>query len=121
MLIFNKKTEKIIKSHWIILLSLFFAILFGIYFPAQADKYSFIGNIYISLLQVSIIPLMISSVICSLITLINSHNLTEVLKKIFLIIFCFSLLTVVSSLFFWFIIKPGFNPSQDVFVLINDV
>ncbi len=103
---------QLLKNPWVVLLSIALAIVSGIYFPELSISSGTLGSIYITLLQMTVIPLLLTAVVSSLGRLIATHGLTKRLSKIVLF-FIFSL-TVASTLgiFAGFVGAPGKSISE---------
>ena len=66
---------KKIAFHWQILISLVIAVIFGIYFPTQVKYISWMGDVFLRLLKMLIIPLVLSSLISGVTNIGGSRNL----------------------------------------------
>ena len=110
----------ILLNHWTIIISMVLGGFFGVFCPTMAKNLSFIGNIYIDLLQIAIVPIMMVALICSFCHIFKSNESLYYLKKL---IFWFALFTVITlcvSLFMTTLIKPGTHLSEEALQLLSN-
>lgn len=88
----NKKFNFLL-SPWLVLFGMSLGIIIGIYFKDVALLLKPIGDIYISVLKMCILPIMVSAVLVSLSKLLRSNGTNTCLKKI-TYTFIFSILAV---------------------------
>ena len=102
MLAATSRWYTFLLNPWVILLSLTFGVLLGTYFPVFSVNIAFIGNIYLSLLQMCIIPLVVTAIASSFTKLMHSNvegNLVRRMILIFVItIFFTSLVSILLGL-----------------------
>lgn len=97
-------------STLLILLSVIFAILFGIYMPYLFVKIHFIGELFINLLKLFALPLICSALITSLGSMGNSIGKLKILAKNTVIYMLLSeVIAVTIALILFNIFKPGFG------------
>ncbi|MES2615458.1 MAG: cation:dicarboxylase symporter family transporter, partial [Bdellovibrionota bacterium] len=101
------KVKGVLLSHWTVIIAMLLGGTFGVFYPAIAKKLSFLGNIYIDLLQIAIIPIMMVALICSFCHIFKSNESLYYLKKIFFWFFVFTLTTLCITFILVFLIKPG--------------
>ena len=104
-------------------LTIFSGIAIGIYIGLEkkvlANKISPLGNIYLSLLQMCVLPIMISAVVSSIGKLLKAGETISCIKKL-VSVFVISMLLVSSlTLLIGVIAKPGRNLSQKSKLLLS--
>jgi len=77
---------RFLKSGWLILASLVLGGVCAVYFPSIGENYSFIGDIYLALLKMCAIPIVITTVVVSVATLFQSHELNRYLRRLLLLV-----------------------------------
>ena len=82
---------KILKSPKIIILSIIVGILIGIKYKTLAKVLLPFGEIYISLLQMCVIPILITAIISSFGKLISNNQAKKYLKKLFMYFVIFTM------------------------------
>lgn len=87
--------RKILLSPWAIITGMVCGMVIGIYFKSYAQYISPFGKIYISILKMSVIPIMASAVVVSLSKLLRSEETSRYIYKILTV---FLLFTVFISL-----------------------
>ena len=101
-----------------ILIALVLAVIFGITLPDKVQYISWIGDIFIHILKMIIVPLTLTSIISGIANLSNSENLGRLgLKTISFYIFT-SILAIFTGLFLVNIIKPGVG--TDIKLIANN-
>ena len=98
---------KKIAFHWQILISLVFAVIFGIYFPAQVKYISWMGDVFLRLLKMLIIPLVLSSLISGVTNIGGSRNLGRLGLKTMTYYIVTSIFAILTSLLLMNLFKPG--------------
>jgi len=76
-----------LKSPWVILGSIVCGGLCGYVFEGQARYLAPVGRVFINLMQMCILPIMITAIISSLGRIVKTPGSTKVLKNLFIIIF----------------------------------
>ncbi len=79
---FKKENFSFLLSPWAVIAGMVAGVLIGIYFNGVIKYISPIGEIYISILKMSVIPIMVSAVVVSLAKLLRSEETQEYLNKI---------------------------------------
>lgn len=101
------KTLKRIDLHWQILIALIAGTLFGIYFTPYVEWISWIGDLFLKLLKMVIIPLIVSSIITGIAGIGSPESLGRLgFKTIGFYIFT-SLLAILLGLALVNMISPG--------------
>jgi len=98
---------KILLNHWTVIFSMVAGGTFGVLYPMAAKNLSFVGDFYLDLLQIAIIPIMMVALICSFCNIFKSNESVYYIKKIFLWFFILTLLVLSVALLVLFFIKPG--------------
>ena len=98
----TKHWYSFLLNPWIILLSLILGGLMGAYFPMLSTKLAFIGNIYLSLLQMCIIPLVVTAIATSFTKLMHSKVESLLIRRMLIVfivtIFFTSLVSIILGL-----------------------
>jgi len=78
----NKEHFKFLLNPWAIVLGMAVGIIVGIYFKGMVRYIAPIGTIYISILKMSVLPIMVSAVVVSISKLLKSKDASRYLNKI---------------------------------------
>jgi Na+/H+-dicarboxylate symporter len=110
---------KKIALHWQILIAFILAILIGILFKDYVIYFSWLGDIFLRLLKMIVIPLILSSIISGVATMGNDSNFGKLGLKTLLYYLSTTTLAILIGLLLVNIIKPGIG--MDITSLpIND-
>lgn len=101
------KTLKRIDLHWQILIALIAGTLFGIYFTPYVEWISWIGDLFLKLLKMVIIPLVISSIITGIAGIGSPESLGRLGFKTISFYMITSLLAILLGLALVNMISPG--------------
>lgn len=112
--------KNVMLNHWTILNTMILGIVFGIYFPSQAKDLSFIGEIYLEMLQISVIPIMMTAIICGFFNIFHNSDSIYYLKKLSFYYLIFILLTCFFTFSYSFIFSPGHNLSKETLELLSN-
>ncbi len=96
-----------IKLHWQILIALLLAVLFGLFFPAQIEYVSWMGDIFLRALKMIIVPLILTSIVSGVANVGNAQNLGKLGLKTLTYYITTSLLAIVTGLTMVNLIQPG--------------
>lgn len=102
---------KKIAFHWQILISLVIAVIFGIYFPTQVKYISWMGDVFLRLLKMLIIPLVLSSLISGVTNIGGSRNLGRLGLKTMSYYIVTSILAILTGLLLMNLFKPVLEPN----------
>lgn len=102
------------------LLSLILAVFFGIYFKEIALNVKLVGNVFLSLLKMIIIPLVFTSVFTAVLNLESLRKFKDLGLKAFLYYFTTTGMAVLTGLILVNIIQPG-KDTQGVNVKLGEV
>ncbi len=97
----------ILNSPFLLLTNIIIGVLIGLYFKNIVKYIAPFGNFYIALLQMSVLPIMISAIVLSLGKIIKDKNAYRVISKIFLFFIITMLITGFFALTIGLIFKPG--------------
>ncbi|MDX9694429.1 MAG: dicarboxylate/amino acid:cation symporter [Bacteroidales bacterium] len=110
---------KKIALHWQILIAFILAIFIGILFKDYVIYFSWMGDIFLRLLKMIVIPLILSSIISGVATMGNDSNFGKLGLKTLLYYLSTTTLAILIGLLLVNIIKPGIG--MDITSLpIND-
>jgi Na+/H+-dicarboxylate symporter len=98
---------KKISLHWQILIALILAVFFGIYFSDYVGYVSWMGTIFLRALQMIIMPLVLSSMICGVANIGDSQNLGRLGLKTMLFYVITTLIAILTGLVLVNLFKPG--------------
>jgi len=95
------------KLHWQILIALVLAVLFGYFFANQVQYISWMGDIFLRLLKMIIIPLILSSIISGVTSMGSGKNLGRLGLKTLSYYLMTSLFAILTGLVMVNLIQPG--------------
>lgn len=114
----------ILKSPALLLFSAILAILTGVFAPKLALVLSPLGKIYLSLLKMSVLPILISAITMSIGRLMASHNATKYIRRIFTFFPVLLLSLTFTAMFVTQVFEPGrgLSPTtlQNLGILVNE-
>lgn len=110
---------KVLKSPVILILSIILGIVAGIYFPAAAPALKPLSTIYLSLLQMCVIPIVVSAVTINVGTLLQKENKRVFVKWITAVLTVFLIATSV-CVSIGFLVADFISPGEEIKVLISD-
>ncbi len=96
-----------IKLHWQILIAFILAIVFGIFLKDQVIYVSWMGDVFLRLLRMIVIPLILSSIISGLVNIGSEGSLGRLGLKTFGYYLTTSTFAIITGLLLVNIIKPG--------------
>lgn len=111
--------RKLASSPSAVIVSLLAGIALGLLSPRLAKEIGFIGDIYVDLLKMTILPFMVSAVIFSLRRLFQEGGTSRILGRIVVIFIVTMLITAVVGLLSALIIAPGSNLSTDTMLTLG--
>ena len=114
------KVKSILLNHWTVIISMVLGGLFGVFCPQIAKNLSFLGNIYIDLLQIAIVPIMMVALICSFCHIFKSNESLYYIKRLFFWFILFTLITLGVTFGITSLIKPGAHLSETALQLLNN-
>jgi len=98
---------KKLALHWQILISLVFAIIFGVFFKEQIRYVEWMGTIFMRALKMMIIPLILSSIISGIANNGSAGSLGKLTLKTFGYYILTSTLAILTGLLLVNVLKPG--------------
>ncbi|MCH8288601.1 MAG: dicarboxylate/amino acid:cation symporter [Candidatus Marinimicrobia bacterium] len=96
-----------LKLHWQILIALFLGVIVGALFGERIIWISFLGDIFLRLLKMIIIPLIIASIISGVTSVGSAKKLGKLGAKTFIYYISTSLLAIITGLILVNIVQPG--------------
>jgi Na+/H+-dicarboxylate symporter len=99
----------LIALHWQIFIALLIGILIGILFPHSSGYFSWMGDLFLRLLKMIMIPLIVSSIISGITNLSSNENLGRLGLKTIVYYLCTSLLAIITGQILVNMIKPGMD------------
>ncbi|MFV0379104.1 MAG: dicarboxylate/amino acid:cation symporter [Mangrovibacterium sp.] len=96
-----------LKLHWQILVALVIAVLYGLFLPDKLIYVSWMGDLFLRLLKMIIIPLIFSSITSGVTSMGTGKNLGRLGIKTLSYYLVTSLLAILTGLFLVNLIKPG--------------
>ena len=96
-----------LKLHWQILISLVLAILFGFFFPRDAQYVKWMGDLFLRGLKMIIVPLILTSIVTGVANIGNAKGLGKLGAKTILYYISTSLFAILVGLTFVNLFQPG--------------
>lgn len=96
-----------LKLHWQILIALVLSVVYGYYFPEHVNYVSWMGEMFLRLLKMIIIPLILSSIISGVTSMGSGKNLGRLGAKTLGYYLTTSLFAILTGLVLVNLIKPG--------------
>ncbi|MCH7495448.1 MAG: cation:dicarboxylase symporter family transporter, partial [Candidatus Marinimicrobia bacterium] len=96
-----------LKLHWQILIALFLGVIVGSLFGERIIWISFLGDIFLRLLKMIIVPLIMASIISGVTSIGSAKKLGNLGAKTFIYYISTSLLAIITGLILVNIVKPG--------------
>lgn len=101
-----------ILKPWVILICLLVGFSVGMLQPEFALKLGFIGDIYVDLLKMIVLPFMISAIVFSLQRLFQEGGASRIIGRVVMVFAIFSVVAAVLGVVTLLITRPGENLSQ---------
>ncbi|MGC8815557.1 MAG: dicarboxylate/amino acid:cation symporter [bacterium] len=105
----NKLTKFLSKTESQILISILLALILSYYFPDFSKNIKFIGDIFLNLLKMLVMPIVIFSISTSILNLKDTNKIKVMGIYTLFLYFLTMFLAVFVSLIFVYLIKPGVN------------
>jgi Na+/H+-dicarboxylate symporter len=96
----------------VIAASIVAGVVIGLYFPKLAQKCAFIGQVYLDLLKMLLMPFLLTTIPLSIMTLARSGNAARSMKRVLVVLGASLLLTAVIAVVTTWIFGPGRNLSE---------
>lgn len=96
---------------WVVIGSLALGGAFGLFLPGVAQKFGFIGDVYVDLLKMTTLPFMISAVIFSLQRLFRDGGTSRLLMRVISVFLGASMTVAVVGAIVLLVMHPGANIS----------
>lgn len=113
------KVKTIFLGHWTILISMTLGMLFGVFFPKLARLTYFLGDIYLDFLQITVIPIMMTAIICGFFNIFHNSDSLYYLKKLMILFLIIMLSTALLTFSLSIMVSPGLNLSSTTIQLLN--
>jgi proton glutamate symport protein len=110
---------KLLKSPVVVLFSMALGIGTGLYFPDFSKSFAIVGEIYLKLLQMTIIPILLTALISSVGKLFASESARSSVLKIITTSLIFMFLISALSIAISMLVGPGRYLSQDAKILLG--
>jgi proton glutamate symport protein len=114
-----KSKLKLLLSPWAILAGIVCGVVIGLYFPELTIKITPWGKVYLSLLEMCVLPIMITAVVSSLGRLFMAKEASEFLLKMVKIFSIGVLITALIGIAAGLIGKPGAGLSKDSQIILS--
>ena len=88
-------------------LAILLGVIFGIYFPENAKNMKDFGSTYILLIQMTIVPILVSAIIAGVGRFIQDPKFVDILSRALKAIAVAMIITVTLALSLSFVLKPG--------------
>lgn len=95
------------QLHWQVLLALVLGTAFGVLAPIQAEGLGFVGDLFLRLLKMVIIPLIFASLVDGVASLGDARSVGRIGLRTMLYYFCSTTLAIVVGMTVVNVIKPG--------------
>lgn len=92
---------------WQIMIGIVAGLVFGLVFPNYTSVVSWMGDIFMRLLKMVVVPIVLSSIFLGVVGLGAEGNLKKISAKTIIYYFATTLIAVVICLFLVHVIKPG--------------
>ncbi len=116
----SNKIKALLLNHWTILISMTFGVLYGIFFPRLAHSSHFIGDFYLDFLQITVIPIMMTAIICGFFNIFHNSDSVYYLKRLALLYLIIMISSALLTFTLSFLISPGANISNSTIQLLNN-
>jgi Na+/H+-dicarboxylate symporter len=107
-----KKLYALALNPWVIIGALAAGVAVGTFFPEEAVKLGFLGDIYVDLLKMITLPFMVSAVIFSLQRLFREGGTGKLLGRVATVFFAFSFAVAIVGTVTLLLMRPGENLSS---------
>lgn len=112
---------KILKSPFTIIISVILGILFGLYEKEIALSWGVVGDVYLNLFQMTVIPILVTSIVASLAKLMKDssarRHITKILLTFLIVLFAISLFGTAAGYFS----RPGSNLGEGTTAVLDKI
>ena len=119
-----KQVHALLQSPWILLTALTVGIIIGIEVPELGQKIAPVGNLYLSLLKMCVLPILISGIVLSIARLMFQSNSGIYVQQILLTFLVILSIVSIGGLIVGLILEPGSqldnHTLRDLGILINN-
>jgi Na+/H+-dicarboxylate symporter len=107
-----QKIYSFVINPWVVIGSLGLGFSLGALLPELSLSLAFVGNIYVDLLKMIVLPFMISAIIFSLQRLFREHGMASILGRLVLVFVLFASVAAVLGTLTMVAMRPGENLPQ---------
>lgn len=112
-----------LRSPWSIAISVCLSLCVGMYYPESAQIFAPLGELYLGLLKMCVLPILLSAITASIASLMKSPDAKKYIRRILLIFPLGLLLTSSVAVMIASILGPGRNLSEEALsnlgILVN--
>lgn len=116
-----KSLFQFLLSPWAILTGITAGVLIGLYQPSLAPKLAPAGEMYLSLLQMCVLPIMMTAIISSIAPLFAEHEAKQVLYQMILVFGTAIISVTLIGLMFGYIGGPGSNLEHEAKITLSKI
>lgn len=102
-----EKAKKILRSPWTIFAAMILGLIVGIIAPEFGKAQSFIGDLFVKLLRMGVVPLIFVNVIVAILGLGDAKKLARIGGKTIVLFFCTTFFAALMGCIVSSVIKPG--------------
>ena len=102
-----EKAKKILRSPWTIFVAMILGLIVGIIAPEFGKAQSFIGDLFVNLLRMGVVPLIFVNVIVAILGLGDAKKLARIGGKTIVLFFCTTFFAALMGCIVSSVIKPG--------------
>ena len=112
---------KILKNPLTIFLAVALGIVFGIYEKSLALAFGVIGDAYLNLFQMTVIPILVTSIVASLAQLMKDKNARSHILKIILVFLIMLMATSIFGTIAGYVGRPGENLGESTTEVLDSI
>lgn len=101
------KIIKLLKSPYLLIFSIIFGVALGTFYPDSAKSIEFIGDIYVNLLKLCVLPILLSAICISTTHLVSVPNSRGFIPKLIAVVVATQLSVSIIALILGLIVQPG--------------
>lgn len=103
----SAKIIQLLKSPYLLIFSIILGVALGTLYPDLAKSIEFIGDIYVNLLKLCVLPILLSAICISTTHLVSVPNSRGFISKLVAVVVTTQFLVSIIALIFGLIIQPG--------------
>ncbi|PXW97482.1 Na+/H+-dicarboxylate symporter [Sphaerotilus hippei] len=116
-----KTLQALVLNPWVVLGSLAAGFLLGAQAPEVALKLGFVGDIYVDLMKMIVLPFMVSAVIFSLQRLFQEGGTARILGRVAVVFIAFAAVATVVGALTLLTMRPGADLSQETLATFGHI